>query len=249
MIVDCSGFCGGYSQNGGEPNCWECYSVSEDHMVETQRLTDKRMAWFAALQVQDLAKTILRGEEPVEEWTDAQGNASVPTPEDFLEGTLLEIVDQLKWQRRHGFHEQQQELFKTKVSVVMAWTLEEKRLEEISANQPESGRLEEGAEAAEQETPPQPPEPLLPQQSLGAQPLALLSPSEEVGGDENEGVLVCKNMVVEIGEVMACDRGGRMMESTQIDKEKELRRQKPHQQQPRLPGDDALAPWPLPQAP
>ena len=118
MIVDCSGFCGGYSRNGGDTICWEGYSVSEDHKGETQRLTDKRMAPFAALQVQGLAKTILRGEEPVEEWTDAQGNAAFPTPQEFLEGILIEIVGRLKYQRRHGFHEQQQELFKIMASVV-----------------------------------------------------------------------------------------------------------------------------------
>ena len=85
MSVDCSGFCGGYSRDGGEPICREGYSVSENHKVETQRLTDKRMAWFAALQVQDLAKTILRGERPVEEWTDAQGNVAFPTTQELLE--------------------------------------------------------------------------------------------------------------------------------------------------------------------
>ena len=87
-------------------------------------------------------------------------------------------------------------------SVVMAWTLEEKRSEEKSANQPESGKLEEDAIATEQETPPQPPEPLPPQQPLAAKLLALLSPPEEVGGDENEGVIVYENMVVEVGGVM-----------------------------------------------
>ena len=175
------------------------------------------MAWFAALQVQDLAKTILRGEEPVEERTDLQGNAAFPTTRKFLEGILLEIVGQLKWQRRQGFHEQQQELLKIMASVVMAWTLEEKRSEDINANQPESGRLEEDAEAAEPETPPQPPEPLPPQQSLAAQPMALLSPPEEVGGDKHEEVMVSKNMVVEIGGVMACDGEKGMMGSTQMD--------------------------------
>ena len=124
----------------------------------------------------------------------------------------------------------------------MAWTLEEKRSEEISANQPESGILEEDAEAAEQETPPQPPEPLLPQQLLAAKPLALLSPPEEVAGDEHERVVVCENMVVEVGGVMACDGERGMMESMQMDKEKELPRQQPHQQQPQLPG--AAAPTP-----
>ena len=111
MIVHCSGFCGGYSRNGGEPICLEGYSVSEDHKVETQCLTDKRMAWFAALQVQNLVKTILRGEDPVAEWTDAQGNAAFPTTQEFLKGIILDIVGQLKWQRRQGFHEQQQELY------------------------------------------------------------------------------------------------------------------------------------------
>ena len=57
------------------------------------------MAWFAALQVQDLAKTILRGEESVEEWADAQGNAAFPTTQEFLKGILLEIVShQGAWQ-------------------------------------------------------------------------------------------------------------------------------------------------------
>ena len=83
--------------------------------------------------------------------------------------------------------------------------MDEKRSEEISANQPESGRLEEDAEAAEQETPPQPPEPLSPQQSLAAQPPALLSPPEAVRGDAHERVMVSQNMVVETGGEMACD--------------------------------------------
>ena len=39
------------------------------------------MAWFAALQVQDLAKTILRGKESVMEWTNAQGNAERCIPD------------------------------------------------------------------------------------------------------------------------------------------------------------------------
>ena len=106
MIVDCSGFCGGYGRNGGALILWEGYSVSEDHTFETQRLTDKRMAWFAALQVQDLVKTILHGEEPVEEWTDASRNATFLTPQEFRGGILLEIVGQLEWQRRQIFHEQ-----------------------------------------------------------------------------------------------------------------------------------------------
>ncbi len=92
--------------------------------------------------------------------------------------------------------------------------MEEKQSEGICANQAESGRLEEDAEAAEQETPPQPPEPLPPQQSLAAQPLALLSPPEQVGGDEHKEVMVSENMV-EIRGVMACDRGEGMMGSGQ----------------------------------
>ena len=84
MIADCSGFCGGYSGKGGDQISWEGCSDSEDHMVETQRLTDNRMACFAALQVQDLAKTIFRGEEPPQESTGAQGHAAFPTPQEFL---------------------------------------------------------------------------------------------------------------------------------------------------------------------
>ena len=79
-------------------------------MIEIQRLTDNRMACFAALQGQDLAKTILRGEEPAQESTGAQGHAAFPTPREFLEGILLEIVVQLKYTQRQGFHEQQQDL-------------------------------------------------------------------------------------------------------------------------------------------
>ena len=136
----------------------------------------------------------------------------------------------------------------------MAWTLEEKRSEKTNANQPESGRLEEDAEAAEHETPPQPPEPLPPQQSLAAQPLALLSPPEEIGGGDHEGVMISKNMVAEVGGVMACDGGKGMMESMQMDKEEELLQQQPNQQQPdqqqpnqqqpQLPGAADPGPWP-----
>ena len=133
-------------------------------------------------------------------------------------------------------------------SVVMVWTLEEKRSEEINANQPGSGRLEEDGEAAEQETPPQPPEPLPPQQSLAAGPLALLSPPEEVGGDEHEGVTVSENMVVVIGGMTACDGGKGIMESIQMDKKEELLQQQPNQQQPQLPGAADPDPWPPPMA-
>ena len=91
----------------------------------------------------------------------------------------------------------------------MAQTLEEKRSEETNENQPESERLEDDAEAAKQEAPPQPPEPLPAQQPLVAQPLTLLSPPEEVDGDEHEGVMASKNVVAEVGEVMARDGGKR----------------------------------------
>ena len=57
---------------------------------------------------------------------------------------------------------------------------------------------------------PQTPQPS--QQSVEAQQLPLLSPPQEVGGDEHEGVLVSENMVVEIGGVVACDGGKGMME-------------------------------------
>ena len=74
--------------------------------------------------------------------------------------------------------------------VVTAWTLEEKRSEEINATQAESIRLQQDTEVAEPETPPQPPEPLPSQQSLATQPLALRPPPEEVGGNEHEEVMV-----------------------------------------------------------
>ena len=93
---------------------------------------------------------------------------------------------------------------------------------------------------------PSPQAPLPPQQSVEAQQLPLLSPPEEVGRDEHEKVMVSKNMVVEIGGVMACDGGKGMMESMQMDKEKELLQQQPQQQQPQLPGAAAPDPWPLP---
>ena len=84
---------------------------------------------------------------------------------------------------RQGKHVRQQDLFKTMASVLIAWPLEEEiRSEEICGKQPESGRLEEDAEAAEPETPQQPPEPLLPQQSLAAQPSPLL-PLEKFDDD------------------------------------------------------------------
>ena len=104
MIVDCRAYCNGYSRDEGERVCWEGCSVSEDHNVEAQLFTDKRMTSFAALQAQDLAKTILRGEKSVEEWMDARGKAAFPTAQKFLEVVLQEIVDQLKWQQRQGIH-------------------------------------------------------------------------------------------------------------------------------------------------
>lgn len=75
---------------------WEGSSVSEDHKAKTQLGAHKSMAWFSAMQVQDFAKTILRGENPIEEWTEAQGSAALPTTQQFLEGILQEIVGQLK---------------------------------------------------------------------------------------------------------------------------------------------------------
>ena len=61
------------------------------------------------------------------------------------------------------------------------------------ANQPKPGRLEEDTEAAEPETPPQSLEPLPPQQSLAAQPLAL-SPLQQFDGDKQEEVVVAEIM-------------------------------------------------------
>ena len=110
--------------------------------------------------------------------------------------------------------------------------------------QPESGRLEEDAEAAEQEGPPQPPESLPPQESLPARSLPFLSPLEELGEDEHVGVMVSKNVVVQVGGVMVCDGRKGMMKSMQMDKEEELLQQQPNQQQPQLPGAADQDPWP-----
>ena len=55
--------------------------------------------------------------------------------------------------------------------------------------------------------------------------------------------------MVEVGGVLSCDGEKGMMESIQMDKEKELLRQQPHPQQPQLPGAAAPNPWRLPQAP
>ena len=78
-----------------------------------------------------------------------QGNVAFPTTQQFLERILQEIVSQFKCQQRQGIHEQQQELFKIMASVVIAWSLDEKQSEKITANQPEWGRSEEDVEAAE----------------------------------------------------------------------------------------------------
>ena len=91
--------------------------------------------------------------------------------------------------------------------------------------------------------------PLPPQQSVEAQQLPLLSRPEEVGGDEHQEVMVSKNMVVDIGRVMARDGEKGMMGFMQMDTEKELLQQPPHQQQLQLPGAAAPTPWPSPQAP
>ena len=56
-----------------------------------------------------------------------------------------------------------------------------------------------------------------------------------MAGDEHEKVMASKDMVVDIGGVMACDGGKGMMVSTQKDKEEELLKQQPNQQQPQIP--------------
>ena len=83
------------------------------------------------------------------------------------------------------------------------------------------------------------------QLSVEAQQLPLLSPPQQVGGDEHEGVLVSENMVVEVRGVMACDGEKGMME---MDKKEELLQQQPNQQQPQLPGAADPDPWPPPMA-
>ena len=62
--------------------------------------------------------------------------------------------------------------------------------------------------------------------------MPLLSPPEEVGGNEHEGVVVSENMVVETGKVTVRDGGIGMMGSRQIDNQKELFQQQQQQQQP-----------------
>ena len=81
---------------------------------------------------------------------------------------------------------------------------------------------------------------------METQQLPLLLPPEEVGGDGHKEAVVSKNMVVEIGRVMARDGGKGMMEPMQMNKEKELLQQQPKQQQPQLPGAAAPDPWPSP---
>ena len=131
-------------------------------------------------------------------------------------------------------------------SVVIAWTSEEKCSEEIIANQPESGCLEENTETAKPETPPQPSR-YRRKQSLAGQPLDILAPPEEVDGDELEDVMVSTNMVVKIRGVMACGGEKGVMRSMPMDKKELLfQRRQPHQQQPQLPGEDAPYPWPPP---
>ena len=104
--------------------------------------------------------------------------------------------------------------------------------------------MEEDAEAGEPETPPQPPEPLAPQQSLAAQPLALQLLPEEVGGDEHEDVMASKKSSGRDWRGMACDRGRGMMRSMQMDKEEELLQQQPNQQQPQQSSAADPDPWP-----
>ena len=77
---------------------------------------------------------------------------------------------------------------------------------------------------------------------MEAQQLPLLSPPEEVGGDEREEVMVSKNTAVEIAGVIACDGGKWMMGHMQMDKEKEMLQQHAHQHYPQLPGADATDP-------
>ena len=71
---------------------------------------------------------------------------------------------------------------------------------------------------------------------MEAQQLPLLVPPEEVSGDEHEEVVLSENMVVDVGRVMAGDWEKGMLGSMQMDHQKELLQQQPHQQQPQLPG-------------
>ena len=99
IMVDCSDICGGYSRDGGKQIFWEENSVSEDQKVEGQLGVYKGKALFAAFRVQYCAKTIRRGETPVEEWTDAQRGAAFPTTQQLLEGIIQGVTGQFKWQQ------------------------------------------------------------------------------------------------------------------------------------------------------
>ena len=100
--------------------------------------------------------------------------------------------------------------------------------------------------AAASTTWPSPQEPLPPQQAVKTQQPPLLWPPEEVGGDKHEEVVVSKNMVVEIGRVMARDGEKGMMGSMKMGKENELLHQQSPQQLPQLPGAADPDPWPPP---
>ena len=80
-------------------------------------------------------------------------------------------------------------------SILIARSLkEEKKSEEIFGNQPDPRRLEEDGVPVEAETPPQPPAPLPPQQSLPAQP-SPLPPLEGFGEGQQEEVVVAERVV------------------------------------------------------
>ena len=116
---------------------------------------------------------------------------------------------------------------------------------ELLRQQPHQQQLQlPGAAAPTPWILPQAPQPS--QQSVEAQQLPLLSPPREVGGDEREEVIVSKNVVVEIGGVVACDGEKEMMVSMQMDTQEELLQQQPNEQQPELFGAAAPDPWPPP---
>ena len=116
--------------------------------------------------------------------------------------------------------------------------------EELLQQQPKQQQPKLPGAAASNPWPlPQAPQPS--QRSVEAQQLPLLSPPQEVGGDEHEEVVASMNTVVEVGGVMACDGEKRMME---MDKKEELLQQQPNQQQPQLPGAADPDPWPPPMA-
>ena len=133
--------------------------------------------------------------------------------------------------------------------ILKAWSLEEeKRAQEICGDQPEPGRLDQKADAAEQEKSPRPPPPppspaplLIQKKQHQQQPPEVQAAAIEQVVETEE-----KRTVVEVERVISFDGDKGIMESMTMDTQEELLQQQPKQQQSQLPGAAAPNPWPLP---